>query len=58
MICFSPGPVDISIGEANVEGSVGFFTNSPQYKNVNFAKLVLTLPLEMNETNEVYNLEM
>ena len=37
-------------------GTVGFFTNSPQYKNANIANFVLAVPLERNSTNEVYNL--
>ena len=34
------------------------FTNCTQYKNVNIARLVLAMPLEMNKTNEVCNLEI
>ena len=36
----------------------GFFANSPQYKNANIANFVLSVPLEMNWTNEVWNFEM
>ena len=37
--------------------ALGFFTNSPQYKNANIANFVLALPSERNWTNEVYNFE-
>ena len=36
---------------------VKFFTNSPQYENVNIANFVLAVALKMNKTKEVYNLE-
>ena len=43
-------------------GSLGilirFFTKSPPYKNANIANFVLAVPLEMNETSEVCNLEI
>ena len=38
--------------------TVGFFTNSTQYKNVNIANFVIAVPLDMNETSEVCNLEI
>ena len=34
------------------------FTNSTQYKNANIANLVLAVPLKVNQTKEVCNLEM
>ena len=38
--------------------SIEFFTISPQYKNANIANFILALPLKINKSNEVYNLEM
>ena len=37
--------------------ALGFFKNSPQYKNANIANLVLAVPSERNWTNEVCNFE-
>ena len=34
------------------------FANSGQYTNANIVNFVLSVPLEMNNTNGVYNLEM
>ena len=41
-----------------VQQTLGFFTNSPQYRNANISNFVLAVPLEINKTNEVYNLGM
>ena len=35
-----------------------FFTNCPKYKNANIANFVLALPLKINQSNEVFKLEM
>ena len=35
-----------------------FFILSPQHKNANIANFVLTVPLEMNKTNEILNPEV
>ena len=37
---------------------LGVFTKFPQYKNANIANFILAVPLEMNGTNEVYNLQI
>ena len=38
--------------------SLGFFTNSLQYKNASIANFVLAVLLQMNQINEVCNLEI
>ena len=35
-----------------------FFTNASRYKNANIANFILAVPLENNNINEVYNLEI
>ena len=35
-----------------------FFTNSPQYNNANIANFTLAVPLKINKTNKMNNLEM
>ena len=39
-------------------GALEFFTNAPQCKNANIANFVLAVPLEIDYTNRVYNLEI
>ena len=39
-------------------GTIGVFTNSPQYKDANITNFVLALPVDRNWTNAVCNLEM
>ena len=38
--------------------SMEVFTNFPQYKKANIANFILAVPLEMNETEEVFITEM
>ena len=39
-------------------GRIDFFTIPAQYKNANITNFILAVPLEINQTNEVINLEM
>ena len=43
-------------GYHSLRGELEFFRNIPQYKNANIGNFVLTVPLEINWTNDVYNL--
>ena len=48
----------LKMAQVSSSSTIGFFTNSPQYKNANIANSVLTLPLEISWTNEVCNIEI